>query len=406
MRTGHIVFAFALAVMTSNAVEPVSHAFAEPSHGPVDVIAYGAACDHVTDDAPAINRALDAARSIGYGDWSTQPVEISFPGNGKCLIKATLNFTGFKYVGVHVRGGYLLCQTRGAPCIDALGSRQLRFDGLTLVGDRTLEPTIGIQIGIVNRSEGADGHLFEEVAVTGYFSIAAYYNFASEVTQWVRPYILNLDAGNSYAVILDGYDHWNIASPFVAQTAGRDLARSFNDNLFVGGYIQSNGMVGTMWIAGTGRLRFDQTYSSNDAAHNVVLWFKDNDYFDNNNSAIFDVHFETPNVTDTFLLTGPATAPLIRGFRYATEQAFQASNSVFAIDPAASIRSVSVSDLDIGIGMVAPNDKNSAPRLFDDPAKWSVSGRVSLPAPNFWTEPASFSGLLCTGMRCMFRGGP
>ncbi len=159
-------------------------------------------------------------------------------------------------------------------------------------------------------------------------------------------------------------------------------------------------------------MRFVNTYSSTNYTGanscNMTLFFLANDYFDNQQSNIFDIHFETTVVANAFCLDGgaSATAPIIRAFRYSTEHASQVSNSIFKILGTSSIASVRVDDLDLSV-TTSPQTVGAPQKIFDDPTKWSVSGRVYVSAAAMWSAaPASFNGNLCIANACTLKMTP
>ena len=73
----------------------------------INVKDYGAVCDGVTDDAPAINAAISVVRSRSiFGQWPIGRVgEVVFPDSANgCLIKKSINLTGLYGSGFELDG--------------------------------------------------------------------------------------------------------------------------------------------------------------------------------------------------------------------------------------------------------------------------------------------------------------
>lgn len=383
-----------------------STAFVQNQFYVINVMNFGAKCDNSTDDSSAINSALAAAKAIGFGQSATQPVKIQFPPNKKCLILNTLNFTGnpgnntgFLYPGIVVENAYILCATNGTPCIDASGSSAIQWKTITIVGNNTSTPNIGIQLARLTPTGQAAGHTFNGLTMAGFFTFAAVYNLASEVTKFTgHPSITNANvAGCSYAVVLDGLNHFNATSAFQTINIVPDTTTiSFNDNWVDSGAIVNFSSCAAAWVGGTGAFQFNGSSNLSASSCGITLWQGTNDSFNQNTSITFHAHFETVNVQNTFCIDGPAVSPIIRGFIYDNENGFQAANAIFKITGSAT--SVTVYGLNISVSLVTSTNPN--PKLFDDATKWNVSGHIRLPIEFTWTEPASFSGELCLNLVC------
>jgi hypothetical protein len=101
--------------------------------GSYDLTAYGAKCDAVanssnvgTDDSAAINAMFAAIRA------ANAPFRVTTPRNRLCLVKSTIDATGFNNFGVLLGQGSsielrLICRTSGTPCVDAMGSRWINW---------------------------------------------------------------------------------------------------------------------------------------------------------------------------------------------------------------------------------------------------------------------------------------
>ena len=362
----------------------------------VNVKDFGAKGDGVTDDTAAMNAAMAYVRAhpLGGGSPAVSPqaycVKVVIPP-GQYLVTGTLNWTLLYSLTVYIEaaGANIVGRTSGKPIIDALGSRWLHVHGLTLLGDATNPPNIGLQIGRYS-SLSADLHHFDCLTISGVFTFCALYNFASETTTFVHLNLWNsvtTPTGN-YVLVMDGINHFNIQSQFVTVTAPVDSMASFNENLFVNASIMTQSGGGPpVWMANTGRCRFQSSYIANTSPGYCVVIYA--------SSTVptiqldMDAHFESNTMTDIFYIDGPSgTAQAsIRGLRY---QDFlpEATNSLFKVN-AANIGSVALLDADIRIDYFL----NSGCKVFDNPALWHVSGRYSEVSGAHWIAPAAFQGI-------------
>lgn len=371
-----------------------------------NVLSFGAKCDSTTDDTAAIN-AASAAVAAFVPIANAKPLELRFPSDRFCAFDGSLNFTGNALADtgwvrsgmvVNGTGASLICRVASGPCIDALGSRFVQWLNINMTTSVFPPPTYGIQIARVNAG-GCDGQIFVNTNIIAIFSIAPLYVGACEVSKIDNPLLVNLYTGagpGGQAAIFDGFNHWNITSAFIVNTNPVDTVRSFNDLIVTGGYLGgTSATIPTIWIGGAGGLRLDQSYSYTSSPCNMDLFYLFNDYFANNDRLSFDAHFEASSAYLACLI-GTAANPIIRGFRFAQDHAFQAPTAIFHIDPASSITSISAFDLDLQYTN-APSVTNAQP-VFAEPTLWSnVTGYLKLPGTTAWigSEPNAFTGTVC-----------
>ena len=160
------------------------------------------------NDVTNINSALSAARtSASY--TSGRPVRVvgGFSTTGQaCNITGSVNATGFRNFNngskLIIADLVLTCSGTGVICLDTLGSLNIRFDHLTIVGNAigNTPPMIGLQQG--NYAPASTACCIQEshdLEVTGHFTFTAVYNAASESTTHVYPIFEN--EGASLGVI-------------------------------------------------------------------------------------------------------------------------------------------------------------------------------------------------------------
>lgn len=361
----------------------------------LDVRTFGATGDGVTDDAPAINAALDAMRSQRQGAPSWAPGFRMQLNGGTFRIGSPLNMTSIQHFNVVIDGGgaVLLGATDGSPVVDALGSRWLHFRDLYIFGDKDHPPSIGLQIGRSATGQPADNYILENVSVNGFFSLACLYNFAAETTVFLHCTAWNKNpSANAYCLIQDGLNHFAAGSIFSSDRPAENMAESFNENLLINCDFRSNGAASPLWLASTSRHQFQRCYAAAENAPGCVLHVGGQGH----TMLEMDCHFEAPEMQDLFLLTGAAQAQF-RGFTY-KDHATPPINSVFTTDP--TVEAVEMQNACIEIaGYTRPQA-----RLLDNPAIWSASGSYYSHSPHGWTPPARFSGMVTLGLEQTFYG--
>jgi len=376
-------------------IEPAGHKGAGrwvralPEPGVVSPLYFGARCDGSGDDAVAINRAIDTIRNR-FSRGGTSPLTgiLRLPAE-PCTLKTTVNATRLASASVTIEGtgGRLLCEAASEPCIDAMDSALLSFRDITIFGSDKDMPRIGLQVGRPASHASAAGMYLDHITIDGSFSLAAFYNLNAE-TQLVLKLNVSNRAAGGYGAIYDGLNHFDAKSAFVPVTEIKDAPESMNDNTCVDCRITSSGSGGTpLWAGGTAELTFVNSYISNfNTGVGAVL-------YNWNNNLNFDAHFEAAGLTSVFLLAGTGR-PRLDGLIY-REHAFFGQVSLFALDR--GVKSATLEDVDINIGRI-----HGRGQWFDDPAKYTVSGRVAGVKPDGWATPGGgFSGTMCFAAKCV-----
>lgn len=346
----------------------------------INVKDFGAAGDGTTDDTIAINAALTYARA-NYATGQKAP-HLVFP-QAAYRVTGPLNFTGFSRVGFEVEGGgsTIDCQfTGGTACVDGLGSRFLRVRDMTINGNCSFIPTRGLQIGRITPSGSADDHYFSSLRVQGCFSQAAVYNFGAETVLWDHPFIWNNSTGsNTYSLIQDGINHFNVTSTFVSETAPVDTAVSFNENTFLGANINNSSTSGiSIYMAGAARHTFVGGYIGQGGPTAIKLDFSVGTISD----PVFDIHVETTAVQQVFLISG-ASGPFVYGLHY-RDHGTQAQAYIFKAD--VGVNTVALRGAELEILYL------NSPVMFDQPAIYTVSGDYITGSIGSWNAPAWWSG--------------
>jgi hypothetical protein len=163
----------------------------------INVADYGGCSGSPSSDTANVNTALSAARtSTAY--TSNQPVRVigGFATTGIACAVTQLNVTGFTRFG----GGSRLiledltlnCSGAGNICLDALGSLNIQFNRVTIIGSSAAPPMIGMQEGNFSPPTNACCiHTHYGLEITGSFSFAGLYSAASESTTYYSPIVRN-----------------------------------------------------------------------------------------------------------------------------------------------------------------------------------------------------------------------
>jgi hypothetical protein len=144
-----------------------------------------------------LNAALAAARSsTAYA--ANQPVRIVGGYSTAAIACAVtqINATGFTRFGggarLLIEDLSLVCSGSGNICLDALGSLNIQFNKVTIVGSASSPPMIGLQEGNVSPATVACCiHTHYGLEITGAFTFAGLYSAASESTTYYSPIVRN-----------------------------------------------------------------------------------------------------------------------------------------------------------------------------------------------------------------------
>jgi hypothetical protein len=420
--------------------------FGDIANDVVNVKSFGATGNGITNDTSAINAAISYIRNAddAAGTGATNKYELYFP-QGNYVIGSPINLTCYsdpnstsatsdgcensgssqlaEYHGVLPVVGYgaeITCDTSGAPCIDGLGSRAIQISGLSIVGSCTLatEPDFGVQIGRTVYGSGADGWYLHQIYVAGCYTKAAFYNLASEdLLIDGNSFVRNADTNETFATSTGPYDaiwdsgnHWQVTSQFVNEQIPRDDPNSFNDNQVVESqfYPTSSSHSSGLWIYGTRRLSLTNTYIVTNQGACVTLYFDATSGGSTTNTTNhtpeddqFNFHCEG-SVAEDFLITGYSSNPIIKGLSYNDEAVAptMTSANVFALDTGVSGLTLQNANINIVGG-------STSDYLWDNPANYTVSGNIYLPAngTTVWQQPENWTGCVYVGNSSPSCGG-
>ena len=363
----------------------------------VDITQFGAKADGVTNDAPAFNAAIKyiKARQTKTGSYDVCQV-LKIP-SGLYAVSDSIDLTLLRDINMVLDGdgSVIFGKCAGDPVIDALGSRWLTIRDLTIIGDQTQTPKLGIQIGRLSGNIVADDHLFEDVKIIGHYSLACLLNLAAETSGFHHVLLWNDFADpRSYCLIQDGVNHFGSRSKFVPDQGDKGEAdNSFNENEFINCDFRHGGGGVPVWLGDTARHRFIRCYAAASGEATFVV------YCGKNSHTMLDVdcHCEASGLKAAFLFTGAETTSVIYGFSYTDHSCF-ASSAVFRTDK--HINKIVLQDADIDIGYFP----FSSCRIFDDPAKWLVTGRYGSRTDQQWNGNSCFNGEIRIGDSFAFAG--
>jgi hypothetical protein len=362
-----------------------------PKPGEFSPLYYGARCDGSADDAPAINAAITEVRQqTGPGDMSALTGIVRLPAK-RCMLSQTINATRLRSASVTIEGtgGALICGVPNKPCIDAFDSARLSLRDITLYGEKQAMPSIGLELGRPTHTGSAAGMYLDHVSISGFFSFTAFYNLSAETQLAVKLNASN-NASSGFGAVYDGLNHWKAHSDFVQISMPIDHPDSFNDNTCLNCRITSSGDQGVpVWIGGTSALTFENSYISNfRPGVGAVL-------FGSNTNLNFDAHFEAGSLTDVFRLAGQRHM-VIYGFAY-HEHDFFGQHAMFSLDQ--NTETATLENVNVDIGRI-----HGKGTWFDNPANYTMSGRVTGIASTGWTDPTGgFSGTSCFANTCVTR---
>lgn len=176
----------------------------------VDVTWLGSRGDGSTDDQTALEDALILAKNlaagsyIGVGGAGASPhndigITLHFPAGlyvhtGDLFFGTSANYDDqIKNITGH--GATLVCKNTGGVAWDFSGAYGIRTYGLAFWGDSSNTPDVGLLVARNTAGDSAGKHRFIGCKIQGYFNVASYYNYGSEVNRWTNSEIRNIKSG-------------------------------------------------------------------------------------------------------------------------------------------------------------------------------------------------------------------
>lgn len=342
-----------------------------------DVVDLGADKTGVADSTSAFNALTAALRAavVDTPDYDYAGFELKIPPGVYSVSSWDLTDLLIQNVHVIAHGAVIVARTGGKHVVDCIGSRYIKFHGLTIYSASGTLAKSGIQIG--NKGTEACGNqAFNDVTIVGYYTHAPLMNLGSETTtaRNLRLIQRHTDAG-AYALIADGLTAAaNVpTSDYATITKAAGTAVSFTNDSFHGCQIRNEGGGSAAYLAKTQGWSFDMgTYwlSFNDAA---VVVYGTGTY--RSEKLTLRGSFET-NITDyptagntglkyAVKFTGDGTGTAVDGF------AFESSNmhATVAVFHNAAAGAYRISDADIRVHSI----EQAGARMFDAASVGAIS---------------------------------
>lgn len=391
---------------------------------------FGAIGDGTADDTAAFNALAAYVQStvlLTTGSYGSVGVSIALARGRVYRLNGTWNLVAMRQINVVIEGNgsTIASHATGLPAVDALYSRFIRFENLTVIGDATNTPATGIQFGrALTPNTVADCLVFANVTVTGSFTTAAVYNLASEDVQFDHCRFWNAyqpgsGANSSYCLIQDSANQFGVPAGSAAVAAyiaanpsfsliPANTANSFNENLF--NVCDFRHFATTypgvpIYMAQCSRHRYNTCYLMGTGSTGIVM---DCRYLDSTGVTSFrlldlDIHCEVSTGPSTGLASvfrfqgAPATSgnvATIRGFRY-RDHSCEAITAVFTADTTGTYGTAIPTTAGICLEAVEIETPafSQTPVMFDTPSVYNLQGRVHCDAGNVWNGPNIFNGI-------------
>lgn len=231
---------------------------------------FGAVGDGTTNDTAAFN-ALTAYLRANFvdTDYDYAGVQLLIPPGRYSVSSWDLTSLLIQNVHVMAHGAVLVARTAGKHVVDAIGSRYIKFHGLTVYSGSTVVAKSAVQIG-PKGSEAIGNFGFNDVTLLGYYSAAPFMNLGAETTVLDNCRFIQRDTGAGvYAQICDGLSTFLPTSDYAAITRVGGDALSFTANTYHGCQLRNEGGGSASYLAITVGWSFDlgcYHLSFNDAA--------------------------------------------------------------------------------------------------------------------------------------------
>lgn len=204
------------------------------------------------DDSVAISNITAAVRARnGTNTVSSRSMEVYYPPIVYIVRAVPVDWTNLQQTTIAADGATFYCATNGAPCFDAYGFYDGAMRGFSVIGDRALPPSWGLQVGRYETGGAYGTSDYHGLNFTGYFSRGVWYNNCSEVQNFFGGTFESKTA-NTTVFVGDGSSNhtlWPAPSTYVNVTIGDGVVCSNSQNSFY------------------------TTRFVNDAADSVAMWF-------------------------------------------------------------------------------------------------------------------------------------
>jgi hypothetical protein len=161
-------------------------------------------------------------------------------------------------VHIDAHGAVLVARTAGKHVVDCIGSRYIKFHGLTIYSGSSVVAKSGIQIG-PKGTEAIGNFAFNDVNVLGYYDKAPYLNLGAETTVLDNTRFIQRNTDSAaYAQICDGLSTFLPTSDYATITRSAGQALSFTANNYHSCQIRNEGGGSASYLAKTQGWEFDK----------------------------------------------------------------------------------------------------------------------------------------------------
>lgn len=345
--------------------------------GVINVKKFGARADYLfssqsgTDDTTAINNAFqlirDAARAVGH-DLINRMLIVP-PGN---YYVTSINFTDVKVtaagtpqgrVKIMGYGARFISGASGKIVVDMTNTLGVALAGPTVIGLDSSPPRIGIQLARGQSRISSDRNFIDDVVVSGSFTLASFYNYASERFHCSdSQFNNNYNDPNAYAYLLDGRNRFDVQSDYWSyigdvEVGDSNLSHYFEQCTFA----KAAGSTGEpIYLYHFGRLTMENCYAISTDSYGVRISSSNREISDLN----LNLHVETGGSLGSIVFEAQDTSlPVnIRKFRH-IENDSHGSLAIYYAEPGVEVNIYNV-DILVGryltepsAGFTEPNDQ-------------------------------------------------
>lgn len=208
----------------------------------ISVKDFGAIGDGITDDSASFN-AFTAYLRQNYVNTTYDYTGVNLLIPPGIYSVSSWDLTDLYIHNLHIvgHGAVIMARTGGKNVIDGLGSRYLKFHGLTVYSTADVMARSGVQLG-PKGVETCGNACFNDVNILGYFTHAPYMNLGSETTSLFNTRFVqrNTDPA-AFAQICDGMSKYLPTSDFVTVTRPVGVVLSYTANSYNGCQIRNEG---------------------------------------------------------------------------------------------------------------------------------------------------------------------
>ncbi len=323
-----------------------------------------------TDSAIGGSREKSYIVDIGTGEYEVSSINATEIREAKKVV-------------IKAEGASLYGTTAGKAVLDMLGSRWFVIHDLNIRGSSSGVPRTGFQLGRTSALLASNHHLLIGCSTEGQFTLAAFYNFASEGTTFIMPRATNTyDSASAYAFVQDGRNIMGVTSDYVS-VAPVDTAQSFNQNVVVQLEARKTVNGSGLFLAQTYGHRYQGYVAVVSPGKPIVLDCSANGH----DHLHIDIHCETDVPYDVWI-TGTAPTARLPNFKYCNSKT-QAVTAVIGTDRT----TVEMENANIVIG----DYLHAATPLCDTPAKYLMTGLINIKIASDVNDlPGTFHGELHT----------